>query len=232
MKKIPNIQKTKIIEQVTTILKNHILKGKYKNGDFLPPEMELCNQLGIGRSTLREAIKTLESQGFVTKNHGVGIKVVDESLRATSDMLKILLSRKGSNMYDLIDVRYVNEIRTAELAALNATPENLDEIEKHLMIMRNSLVSNNEYLQADIEFHLAIAKASQNKIFVLILKIIRPLIEDMILKTLEYDHRPEQSLNFHENIFKAIKEKNPDLCASAMKQHLKGTKSMLGIVDV
>lgn len=226
---IPNIQRTRIIEKVIDVLKDFILQGNFKNGDYLPTEMELCKQMGIGRSTLREAVKILEYQGFVRKNHGVGVIVVDESLRATSDMLRLMLLRKGTTMEELIEVRYINEIRTAELAAVNATQENLEEIEKHLLTMRNSLSTNQEYLNADIEFHLAIAKASQNKLFTMILQIIRPLIEDMIRETLKEHHRPEQSLKFHEKIFISIKNKDPNLSASAMKEHLQGTKSMLGI---
>jgi len=227
MKSIPTLHKTKIIEQVIEVIKDIILSNNFKNGDFLPPEMELCKQMGIGRSTLREAIKILEYQGFVKVNHGVGIMVVDESLRATSDMLRLMLIRKGTTMEELIEVRYINEIKTAELAAENATQENLEEIEKHLMTMRNNLSTNQEYLDADIEFHLAIAKASQNKILTMILQIIRPLIEDMIKETLKYDHRPEQSMKFHERIFKAIKNKDPKLSVLAMKEHLKGTRTML-----
>ena len=229
MTKIPYIQKTKIIEQVVETLENFILKGSLKNGDYLPPEMQLCKQMGIGRSTLREAVKILESQGFVKKNHGVGVIIVDESFRATSEMLRLMLLRKGFTKEELIEVRYINEIRTAELAAVNATQENLKEIEKHLLTMRNSLATNEEYQNADIEFHLEIAKASQNKVFTIILQIIRPLIEDMITETMKNTHRPELSLKFHEKIFIAIKNKDPNLAASAMKEHLQGTKSMLGI---
>ena len=229
IKSIPIIQKTKIIEQVIEVLKDYILKGNFLNGDYLPSEIELCKQMGIGRSTLREAVKTLESQGFVKKNHGVGVMVVDESLKATSDMLRLMLKRKGSTKEELFEVRRINEIRIAELAAINATQENLDEIEKHLKTMRNSMSTNKEYLNADIEFHLAIAKASQNKIFTMILQIIRPLLEDMIQETLKEHHRPEKSMKFHERIFLSIKNKDPNLSALAMKEHLEGTKSLLGL---
>jgi GntR family transcriptional regulator, transcriptional repressor for pyruvate dehydrogenase complex len=171
----------------------------------------------------------LESQGFVRKIHGVGVMIVDESLRATSEMLRLMLIRKGYTMSELFEVRYINEIRTAELAALNSTQKNLEEIESHLMTMRNTLSTNTEYLNADIEFHLAIAKASQNKIFTMILQIVRPLLEDMIRETLKYDHRPEQSMKYHERIFEAIKGKDTMEAARAMKEHLEGTIKMLKI---
>lgn len=226
---IPIIQRTKILEQVVDILKDLILKGNYKIGDYLPSEIELCRQMGIGRSTLREAIKILESYGLVEKTHGVGVIVVDESFKATSGMFRLTLIRKGYTMKELFEFRSTNEIRTAELASLYATKSNLQEIEKYLQIMRNNMASESEYLNADIEFHLAIAKASQNKLYMMILQIVRPLLEEMIQTTMMYHHRPEQNFNFHENIFKAIKNGDTSLSITAMKKHLEGTASMLGI---
>jgi GntR family transcriptional repressor for pyruvate dehydrogenase complex len=227
MESIPIIQKTKLIVQVIDALKEYILQGNYNNGDYLPPEVELCKMMGIGRSSLREAVMILEAQGLVKKIQGVGVMVVDESLRATSEMLRLMLIRKGYTMAELFEVRYINEIRTAELAAINATGKNLKEIENHLTVMRNSLSTNNEYLNADIEFHLAIARASQNTVFTMILQIVRPLMEDMIKETLKYDHRPEHSMKYHERIFDAIKGKDAAKAAKAMKEHLGGTKKML-----
>lgn len=229
MKKIQNIQKKKIIEQVIDILKDYILKGNLKNGDRLPTEMELCEQMGIGRSTLREAVKILEFQGFVRKSHGIGVIVVDESIRATTEMLQLMLIRKKITMEELLEVRYTNEIKTAELAAINANGDDLKEIERHLKTMRNNLSTVKEYTNADVEFHLAIAKASKNKLFALILQIIRPLLEEMIEQTLQINHKPERSMKFHERIFKGIQSMDSELSSLAMKEHLEGIVSMLGI---
>jgi len=228
MESIPTIHKTKVTAQVIEALKDFILGKDFTNGQFLPSELELCKHMGIGRSTLREAVMILESQGFVKKIHGVGVMVVDESFRATSEMLRLMLLRKGYTMKDLFEVRCTNEIRIAELAAIYATKENLDEIQKHLNVMRNSISTNLEYLNADIEFHQAIAIASQNKLFSMILQIVRPLMEDMIRETLKFNHRPEQSMNFHERIFEAIRDKDASRSALAMKEHLLGTGVMLG----
>jgi len=214
-------------DQAVKVLNDFILLGKLKNGDYLPPELELCKQLGISRSTLREAIKILESQGFVKKRHGVGVEVVDESDRAAKNMLQLMLRRAGTTMEELIEVRFTNEIRTAGLAAMNANSDDLTDIEHHLEIMRNTMTTTDDYIKADIDFHLAIAKASHNRIFHLILLTIRPLIEEMIYKTLNYHHRPERSMKYHEKIFETIKNQQPGDAAEAMKKHLEGTKIML-----
>lgn len=222
-----SIKKQPITEQAVEVLNEYILRGDLKTGDYLPPEMELCKQLGIGRSSLREAVKILESQGMVRKRHGVGVMIVNESDKAIKVMLKLMLQRSGTTMEELIEVRYTNEIKTTELASLNATKEDIEEIEKHLEIMRNNLTSTKDYVKADIDFHMSLAKASHNRVFLLILQTIRPLIEEMIQETLKYHHRPENSMKYHEKVFEAIKNKDVQSAVTAMEEHLQGTRKML-----
>ena len=221
------VKRTPVIEQSIEILKAYIMEGNLKNGDFLPPEMELCKRLGIGRSTLREAIKILELQGFIRKKQGVGMMVVNESDRAALDMLQLMLKRNGSTMEELMDVRYVIEVRTAELAAINATPGDIREIEEHVFVMKNNIATQADYFKADIGFHLAIAKASHNSLFQFILHTIRPLIEEMIQETLKTGQRPEQSMKYHEKIFEAIRQKDPESAVTAIKEHLQASHHML-----
>jgi len=227
MTQIKKIEKKTILEYSIESLRDLITNGSLKTGDFLPGEMELCKQLGVGRSTLREAIKTLEIQGFIKKKHGVGMMIVEESDKAAADMLQLMLRRKGSTMKDLIEVRYVNEIRTTELAAMNANPEDINAIEIQLATLKDNLTSREEYVKADIDFHMAIAKASKNEVYYFILNSIRPLIEEMIEETLKYNHKPEKSMKFHEKIYKYIKQKNVDMAMKAMQEHLEGTRRML-----
>lgn len=214
-------------EESVDILKDLILNGDLKTGDFLPPEKKLCDQLGVGRSTLREAVKILESRGMVRKKHGYGVMVVDESQEAVKDTLRLMLKRKGTTMDELMQVRYINELKTVELAAKNSSEEDIKKIEKYLLIMRNQMASTSDYVQADMSFHLEIARASKNRVFYLLLQTVRPLIEEMIVETLKKEHRPEHSMKFHEKIFEAIKSKNCESAVNAMKEHLDATKSML-----
>lgn len=221
------VKKQSVTEQAVDILNDYILSGDLKTGEFLPPEKKLCEQLGIGRSTLREAIKILESNGLVRKKHGYGVMVVDESVEAAKGTLKLMLQRTGTTMDELMEVRNLNEIKTTELAAIHASEEDMAEIQSHLRIMRDNMASTEEYVKADIDFHMAIAKASRNKVFHLILLTIRPLIEEMIAQTLKVHHRPERSMKYHEKIFEAINGRNPDAAVHAMKEHLEGTRKML-----
>lgn len=227
MAKIDSIKRIPVIDQSIDVIKSYIMGGNLKAGDFLPPEMELCKQLGIGRSTLREAIKILEIQGFVRKKHGVGMMIVNESDQAALDMLQLMLKRNGSTMEELIEVRYAIELRTTKLAAINATKADIEQIEMHVKIMQNNISTTEEYAKADIDFHQTVAKASHNTVFEFILKTIRPLLEEMIYETLKFEHRPELSMKYHEKIFEAIKAKAPEKAVEAIREHLQATNMML-----
>ncbi|KAA4074486.1 FadR family transcriptional regulator, partial [Bacteroides ovatus] len=76
---LPHLANDSVTKQVTDILSDLIVTGKIVEGDFLPTEEDLCHEFGIGRSSVREAIKTLESRGMVRKLHGKGVEVIDES---------------------------------------------------------------------------------------------------------------------------------------------------------
>jgi GntR family transcriptional repressor for pyruvate dehydrogenase complex len=227
MDNLDAVSRISAIEQSSEILKAYIMEGNLKIGNFLPPEMELCKRLGIGRSTLREAIKILELQGFIKKKQGVGMMVVNESDKAALDMLQLMLKRNESTMEELTDVRNIIEVRTSELAAIHATPEDIREIEEHVQVMKNSIATQTDYFEADIGFHLAIAKASHNSLFQFILNTIRPLIEEMIQETLKTGQRPEQSMKYHEKIFEAIRQNDPDSAVKAMKEHLEASHDMI-----
>jgi len=227
MAKIDSIKRIPVIDQSIDVIKAYIMEGNLKAGDFLPPEMELCKQLGIGRSTLREGIKTLEIQGFVRKKHGVGMMIVNESDQAALEMLQLMLKRNGSSTMELMEVRYAIELRTAKLAAINASKADVIEIGGHVQIMQNNISTIEEYVKADINFHQAVAKASHNTVFEFMLNTIRPLLEEMIHETLKFEHRPELSMKYHEKIFEAIKTKSPEKAVEAIKEHLQATNRML-----
>jgi GntR family transcriptional repressor for pyruvate dehydrogenase complex len=91
--------------------------------------------------------------------------------------------------------------------------------------MQDNVTTVKEYQKADMDFHMAIAEASHNNLFVFILRAIRPLMEDMILKTIK-EERPEHSLGLHEKISKAISTGDTEEALSAMKKHLEAGKYM------
>ena len=216
-----------LIDQASKMLTKFIMNKDVVTGDFLPPEPVLCKDLGVSRSTLREAVSILESRGLVKRMHGQGVKIVEESQRATTDMLQLLVKRNGLTINELIEVRNIIEVKSAELAAERATTEDVASIKKALQIMQTKNVSLNDYAKADIEFHIAVAQATHNSVLILIIETIRPLLHDVIMTTLKSNSRPEQSLHYHEKIFSAIENGDKQNASKAMMEHLIGTKDMI-----
>lgn len=212
-----------VAKQVTNIVTQQIIDGKFAIGDYLPTEEDLCKEFGIGRSSVREAIKTLESRGLVRKKQGKGVIVIDETIEATSEMLNIALSYKHISLHDMIYFRESMEIKLAELAALKSTNEQIAQIKETLDSMRKNVGSYEEFAQLDHLFHEQIAEASGNSVSMLIMKTLRPLLHKQISHTIQPNFDPQQVINIHEIIYNAIVAHQPIAAARAMAEHLKET---------
>ena len=216
-----------VAKQVTDILTDLIVSGKIKLGEYLPTEEDLCREFGIGRSSVREAIKTLESRGMVKKFHGKGMVVIDESAAATAKLLQISLKMKKTTMKDIMEFRNSIEIKMTELAAKRATDEQIQIISGHLEKMKNEEYKLDTFAEFDYMFHKSIADASGNIVFSLMMETIRPMLYSHIIYTLNPNFNPELSNHFHETILEAIKAKDPNAASAAMAAHLVGTKSII-----
>ena len=153
------IQKKSLAEEVAEQLQKEITEGKLKEGDKLPIEPELMKIFGVGRSTIREAIKMLLNRGYLSVQQGRGTFV--ESQMPTSEPFEQRLKRA-----DLYDVRKILEAAIAERAALRRTEQDLKEIQRYAMERKTSAKDGllKECIEADIHFHVAVAKATHNEI--------------------------------------------------------------------
>jgi GntR family transcriptional repressor for pyruvate dehydrogenase complex len=225
--KLRSLKTPSLIDKTLEILTNLIISGEFQQGHYLPTESELCESLGVGRSTLREAVKILESKGLVKRRHGKGIEVVDESKKAASDLLQLLIRRHEVSIKDLLEVRKLIEQKAAALAAARATNQNLDYLQRELQILRSRKRPMDEYLQADLNFHMAIAEATENTVLILITETIRPFIHQTIVECMRVAGNLEWTKPYHGRIYEAIKAKNPQMSAQAMLEHLEGTEELL-----
>jgi len=156
------IQKKSLADELAGILQQQISSGHYRLGDKLPIEPELMKQFGVGRSTVREAIKILANSGLLRVQQGVGTFV--EKPGVGKEAIDHRLQR--ADFKDLDEVRQLLEMKIAEKAAMNRSDQDIEAIKVHL-IARNEYAKQGQLeacIQADISFHLAIAKASGNEI--------------------------------------------------------------------
>ncbi len=155
---------------ITDLIAERIVTGFYKEGNLLPREVDLAKELNVGKSTVREALKGLSFCGFIQAVSGVGTQVrpcdewnlLDEKvlkwLSVSDDWLEKLA------VY-VLDLREILEPHVAKLAATNAAPKNLLDIETALHNMKNNIGNIDEYNTQDARFHAAIFKATGNPLW-------------------------------------------------------------------
>jgi DNA-binding FadR family transcriptional regulator len=156
------IHKKSLAEEVAAKVQEQIALGHYKINEKLPIEAELMKSFGVGRSSIREAMKILANSGLLRIQQGVGTFV--ERLDSTREPMDQRLMR--AKVQDLDEVRQLLELKIAEKAAINRSEDDILEMRMHL---ENRMIAANagnieECVEADIQFHVAIAKASKNEI--------------------------------------------------------------------
>ncbi len=212
-----------VAKQVTNILTDQIIDGKYGVGDYLPTEELLCAEFGIGRSSVREAIKTLESRGLVRKMQGKGVMVIDETIEATAELFSITLNYKKISLKDMVNFRESMEVQLAELAAVECNDDDIDNMAECIYYMRQNIDSYEDFARYDHLFHERVAEASKNSISSLIMKALRPLLYKQITLNIQQDFDTQRLFSIHNEIFEAIKNHHPKAAGRAMAEHMTDT---------
>jgi len=216
-----------VIEQIMNLIKNNELKP----GDKLPPERELAEKLSISRGSLREAFRVLESRGLIKTKPGGGRYIREIRKNGRNNTENIILSLEKSSILELLEAREIFEVKIAKIAAQRATLEDIEIIEEALNKMnQKEELKDDKKTESDTEFHLAIARASHNFVFVNIIKLHLDLLKETREKTWEMTGRREEQQEEHQSIFQAIKEHNGKKATEAMLKHLRNIKEiMVGI---
>jgi GntR family transcriptional repressor for pyruvate dehydrogenase complex len=214
------ITRTTLTADIYRKLVSHIIRGVWKPGARIPPERQLGKLLGVGRASLREALKALEIMGLIETRLGDGTYVCQRSEFLSRPLLWAITSSSETEIQELVEARRLIETELSGLAAERATADDLKQIGTHLDRMEHSLQKPSEFLQADIEFHLAIGQAAHNTILMNALTLIRNLLQKWIGSTLQVPGVSERALEDHKAIFFAIAKKNAPAARAAMVAHL------------
>jgi GntR family transcriptional repressor for pyruvate dehydrogenase complex len=218
------IQPHSIPEEIVGQIKSLIKDGKLLPGDRLPSERNLAELLGVGRSSLREAISILETLGFVDAKNRKGIFVRSVSSPIITDPLRQLLEEDQSGLFQLYEIRRDIESASAHTCARLRTRTDLSAIKKPLTRMQNDLKRGHLSLIDDWDFHLSIARATQNFLRVHILKNVFSFAEDfmalVVRKLIEEKTSIALVVEQHTQIFEAIKNKDSDAARTHMYEHL------------
>ena len=221
------IRKKRAYEDIVKQIRHLIEKGKLKRGDQLPTERELSETLKVSRTTVREAIFSLESIKLVQRRQGDGTYVIASSEEALVQPLASALFHEKDDMMDILFIRKIIEPEVAHLAAKNATPEEIEELEKILKKQERETASGESTTRTDSNFHHLLVHMTKNKALERLLLALFDLLEKTREKYFQTEERKQKSLDGHQNIFTAIKSGNPKAAREAMRRHIENVENIL-----
>lgn len=221
------IEKTRVAEAAFDQLISFVVKSHWRAGDKIPPERELCQQLGIARTSLREALKAMEMIGMLDSRVGDGTFVCPRSEFLARPLLWTFTGMDHEELRDILEARLFMERDLAGLAAERGAEEQVDKIGEALQVMRQRLGDGASILDADMDFHQAIAEAAHNDVMRMAVQLLRNLIRHWIERKLEMEDVGVKTLDQHAAIYKAIRKRDPAAAREAMRKHLQDTVSLV-----
>lgn len=229
MKRDPvKIQRTRLSDQVMERLISMITDGKLQPGDKLPPEPQLMEQFGVGRSSIREAIGALELIGLLSVRPGDGTRITDSTNIIQPKAVGLALITIGQEkVRELVEARTELEQSLAMLAAERASAEDMENIRtRHEKLVR-AKQKGVTLIAADLDFHAAIAQASHNGIMIRFFSELHQPVRRWMEQKARYDWGFDRVVQEHERIVQAIESRDPDAARSAMRTHIESAGNKL-----
>jgi len=225
-----DLQRDQLYTQVAHRLQQLIVAESLLPGDKLPGERELASRLGVSRTVVREAIRVLADRGLLRVKQGCGTYVRDLSAKDAAAPLGLLLKmRKCPDTAErLTEVRRTIEVEIAGYAAERKTPEDIAALEEHLALMQAHADDPASYAEHDLAFHLALAKATRNPYYELLIQALGALLSETIHLTLIAPEATQAGTQHHTRLLTAIRQHNADGARQAMRDHLSTTSTLMG----
>jgi len=220
------VRRDKVYEGVAKQIERLILK-KLQPGDKLPSERELAEMLRVSRSSIRDAIRSLELMGMVEPRQGAGTIVREISSGSLTNPLANALKRKEELIGELLDFRMMLEPQLAARAAIRVSDEEVAELEEILERQEKRLRGGESTIGEDSEFHYAIALASGNSVVLKVLDTLMDLLRDSRERSLQVEGRQHKSLAGHRRILSAIKRRDSEAAKVAMRRHIEDVEEIV-----
>jgi len=216
------IQAERLYERIAQQIEQRLLTGDLKVGDWLPPERELAEQFGVSRTAVREAVKALRQKGLVEVQPGRGTFITDGTSRAMRHSLDLLMKIGGADgSANLVEVREIIEPEIAALAAARATEEHIAAMREAVTTMDAALQDPDAFIEADLDFHLALAEATQNALIPTLIDSIVDLLREQRARIFRVDGGPQRGQFHHKRILEAIVRRDPEVARETRRAHLR-----------
>jgi GntR family transcriptional regulator, transcriptional repressor for pyruvate dehydrogenase complex len=211
------LERTPLYTAIAERLLSHVVQTDLRPGDKLPGERELARRLGVSRTTVRQAIVALQTDGILEVRHGGGTFL--RALEPASAAVEGVRSRRA-RLPAVLEARRVLEVAIAERAAERRTDDDLVAIERGLDRMRREVAAGAIGVDGDAAFHAAVTAAAHNPVLAELMAHLAEDVAETRAESLSQAQRPPRSLADHEAIAAAIADADPVAAAAAMHAHL------------
>ena len=219
----------KIIRQIRDLIKS----GHLKPGDRIPPQRQLCERLGVGRTQLRDALRKLEFYGILKTHPQSGTVVAGMGIPALEGLITDMLNLRGNDFRSLVETRYILETHITQNATKHRTEADIKAIEKALIAHEEKINRGEDAVEEDLLLHVKIADAGKNSVLKSLMLIIVPDIVHYFKKQkICNDASADVVINQHKEILQYIVDKNPDKAVMAIKKHLKNVSEFVKTLDI
>lgn len=218
----------KLIEKNENKIVTNLVIGKIRDlinlrnlerNDKLPSERIMAQKMGYNRNQIRDAINKLEYYGVLKSQFQRGT-ILEVGLTGLNGMIDEIISLETPSFNELVETRISLELKTVRLAAMRRTDIDLKLINDNLNAFKSKIIAGNDYLEEDLLFHLAVAKASKNNTMVsLMLLLMPPILKTYDRNTVCDGDLVSSEIQKHQNICLAIESKDPDLAEKMMNEH-------------
>jgi GntR family transcriptional regulator, transcriptional repressor for pyruvate dehydrogenase complex len=221
------VEKKRAYQDVVNQIVNLIQKGKLKKEDQLPSERELTEAFKVSRTTVREAIRCLESMRLVESRQGNGTFVLASSRDVSIQSLSAALFHEKDDLQDIFYIRKIIEPFIAQLAAEYATAEEVEQLAAMVKAHEENLASGADTVDLDTAFHMALARSAKNRVMSRLVQALIDLLAESRKGVLQSDRRAVESLRGHKMILDAVKNGDCLRAREAMRRHLLGIEKLL-----
>jgi DNA-binding FadR family transcriptional regulator len=225
------VEKQRVAQEVAHQLRDLILKGAYAPGDKLPPERNLAKELGVNRSSLREALKALEHLGLVKIRQGDGTRVQDfmrtGGLDLVSHLVPLAQGQGTEILADVLEFRRIYGREVARLAAVRCDEADLDKL-KRLAEAADVAQTPEEILRLDFEFYVGLTHATKNRMFGLLINTTRQAVFNYASFFVHFNVSTDAVRRHHRALIKALAKHDPDTAAKIADTYLaRGAEHLL-----
>jgi GntR family transcriptional repressor for pyruvate dehydrogenase complex len=223
------IQCERLYEKIVDQIENRILSGELKLGEHLPSERELAEQFRVSRTAVREAVKTLSEKRLVQVRRGRGTFVTNGTSQAMRHSLGLMIKiGQAEGSRHLVEVREIFEPETAALAALRASDDQIAAMREAVATMDAALGDAETFIEGDLDFHLALAEASQNSLIPALIDSIVDLLREQRMSIFRVAGGPQRGQYHHQRILAAVTRHDPQGAREAMRAHLQQVRQDTG----